>query len=42
MKIVKKEKITSSACKCGGDCISTSGKCGGDCITASCKCGGDC
>ena len=39
MKIVKKEKRTSAACKCGGGCVSNSCKCGGGCI---CKCGGSC
>jgi len=38
MKIEKKEKKISAACKCGGGCVSSC-KCGGGCI---CKCGGGC
>ncbi|MFX1275365.1 MAG: hypothetical protein ACFFBP_05660 [Promethearchaeota archaeon] len=41
MKIVKKEKMTATACKCGSACISASCKCGSACIS-SCKCGSSC
>lgn len=42
MKIVKKVKRTSAACKCGDSCISNGCKCGDSCISNTCKCGDSC